>query len=82
MHLENIPLQWVILKGFEREPSPPPHLAHSLLSWLIRWKTFGSSIYIVQGSLLTTGTTVTMYLLMLLGRTLRNLNSRAQEPFF
>ena len=24
MHLENIPLQWVILKGFERDPSPPP----------------------------------------------------------
>ena len=26
MHLENIPLQWVILKGFERDPFP--HLAH------------------------------------------------------
>ena len=78
MHLENIPLQWVILKGFERDPFP--HLAHSLVSWVIRWKPFGSSIYIVHGSLLTTGAAVTMYSLMLLGRTLRRLNSRAQEP--
>ena len=80
MHLENIPLQWVILKGFERDPFP--HLAHFLVSWVIRWKPFGSSIYIVQGSLLTTGAAVTMYSLMLLGRTLRSLNSRAQEPLF
>ena len=45
MHLENIPLQWVILKGFERDPFP--HLAHSLLSWVIRWKPFGSHRFIL-----------------------------------
>ena len=32
--------------------------------------------------MLTTEAAVAMYLLMLLGRTLRSLNSRAQEPFF
>ena len=79
MHLENIPLQWVILKGFERDPFP--YLAHSLFVmgdsletlWLI-------DLYCLR-FLVTTGAAVTKYLL-LLGRTLRSLNSRAQEPLF